>query len=288
MTRQARSTSCLAVLLGIVLIGGFPPAAGAEGFVVVVHADNPTPSLDAKTVEQMFFKRLKRWENGALVVPVNLSVSSPVRQAFTRDIHRKDVSAIEKYWQRMIFSNRDVPPPTVATPEEVFELIRENPGGIGYVAAGTALPDWVRELEIQEDSPSTVLPPTAPPSGSAWIFQVVVHADSAFVSLPRSVVQAIFMKKQTHMGNAGPEVLPVDLIDSPVREAFSQTILGRSTRAIKNFWMRQLLSGKDVAPPELTVENALEFVRTHPGGIAYVPSGVSLPDGVRVLEVTED
>lgn len=286
MIRQARATSWRAILLGIVLIGGFPLAAGAEGFVVVVHADNPTPSLDPRTVGRMFLKKWNRWENGAKVVPVNLPAGSPVREAFTREVHGKDVPAIEEYWQRMIVSGRDVPPATVATPEEVFELIRESPGGIGYVAAGTVLPDWVRALPIRDDSPSELPSPTTSASGSGWIFKVVVHTDSAFVSLPRSVVQAIFMKKYAE--SASPEIFPVDLIDSPVREAFSRTILGRSTQEIKNFWRRRLFSGKEVPPLELTVEDALEFVRTTPGGIAYVPAGVSLPDGVRVLEITED
>lgn len=148
------STIILWVFLSLLLGPGMTaqedasPADGT-GYKVVINKDNPTESLDAKTVERMFFKKWKRWEDGELVVPVN-QVNSPVREAFTRGIHKKDVSAIMKYWQRMIFSGRDVPPPELESDAEVLDFVKTNRGAIGYVSSDTKLIDGVRELAIVE------------------------------------------------------------------------------------------------------------------------------------------
>jgi len=125
-------------------------SAADPGYKVVIHKDNPTQSLDSKTVERMFFKKWKRWDDGELVVPVN-QVNSEVREAFTKGIHKKDVSAILKYWQRMIFSGRDVPPLELANDTEVLEYVKANRGAIGYVSSATEIAAGVRELPIVEE-----------------------------------------------------------------------------------------------------------------------------------------
>jgi ABC-type phosphate transport system substrate-binding protein len=43
-----------------------------------------------------------------------------------------------------------VPPPEKASPTEVLAYVRANPGGIGYVPAGTALPDGVKALKVTQ------------------------------------------------------------------------------------------------------------------------------------------
>lgn len=149
------STIVLWVLLSLFLGSGTiaqedDSSTDDPGYKVVIHKDNPTESLDAKTVERMFFKKWKRWDDGELVVPVN-QVNSPVREAFTRGIHKKDVSAIMKYWQRMIFSGRDVPPPELPNDADVMEFVRTNRGAIGYVSSATELIEGVRELPIDKE-----------------------------------------------------------------------------------------------------------------------------------------
>jgi ABC-type phosphate transport system substrate-binding protein len=150
-----KSTIVLWVLLSLFLGSSMtaqegPPAAEDPGYIVVVNKDNPTTSLDPKTVEKMFFKKWKRWDDDVLVVPVN-QVNSDVREAFTKGINKKDVSAIMKYWQRMIFSGRDVPPPEFGSDAEVLEFVKAERGAIGYVSSSTELIEGVRELKIEEN-----------------------------------------------------------------------------------------------------------------------------------------
>ncbi len=61
----------------------------------------------------------------------------------------------------------------------------------------------------------------------------------------------------------------------------------RSVSSIKNYWQRQIFSGKESPPPEVGSDAAvISFIKSHPGGIGYVSSKAPL-DSVKVLSLTE-
>lgn len=120
----------------------------SPGFKLIVHGNNPTTGLKAVYIAKLFRKKLKRWDHGVLVVPVDLERDSPVREAFTRAVHKKSVTAIMSYWHRMLFSGRDHPPQEKATEDEVLAFVGADPGAIGYVSAGRKLADGVKELQV--------------------------------------------------------------------------------------------------------------------------------------------
>lgn len=145
--RRALAFSIL--VAGLLLAAGpLAPAGAAESFQVVVHVSNPVSVLSAQEVSKMFLKKVSRWEGGGKVSPVDLEERSPVREAFSLRVHGKDTPAIKAYWQRMIFSGRDVPPPEMKTVREVLDYVRDHPGAIGYVPAGTGLVDGVKPLRV--------------------------------------------------------------------------------------------------------------------------------------------
>ncbi len=135
----------LAAWLGLLAFGG--SAAEAPGFVVIVNAGNPVSELPAAEVSKIFLKRLITWKaSGEKARPVDLAESSPVREAFSRQVHGKRAQDIEAHWQTMIFSGRDVPPPKKASEEEVIAYVARYPGGIGYVSATAVLGPGVKAL----------------------------------------------------------------------------------------------------------------------------------------------
>ncbi len=141
--------------LGLLLLGTSAVAQDGPGdadttFQVVVHAGNPTTVMVASKVDRMFLKKLKRWDHGERVLPVDLEAKSPIRKAFTKFVHGKSVTAIKSFWQRMIFSGRDVPPEEKQSEKDVLDFVRANPGAIGYVATETALGDGVKKLTITQ------------------------------------------------------------------------------------------------------------------------------------------
>jgi hypothetical protein len=142
-----------AVLL--VVIAGPAPARGAPPYQVIVNEANPVKSLDADTVSRLFLKKTTTWddaswENGGKVLPVDRRSDSAVREEFTREVHQRSVAAVKSYWQQMIFSGRDVPPPEKDSAAEVIEFVRANPGAIGYIESSVGLPTGVKRLRISE------------------------------------------------------------------------------------------------------------------------------------------
>lgn len=125
------------------------PASAAEdaGYRVIVHKSNPLNSITKDQLSQLLLKKRSRWAHGPAVEPVDLAPTSTVREAFSKDVHGRSVSSIKNYWQRQIFSGRDVPPPEASSDAEAITFVQSHPGGIGYVSAKTTL-DGVKLLNL--------------------------------------------------------------------------------------------------------------------------------------------
>lgn len=114
-----------------------PSAPEGHGYKVIVNSSNSVASASKDDLSRIFLKKASKFSNGHAATPVDLPASSPVRDAFSKDVHGKSTSAVEAYWQQQIFSGRDVPPPQKSESGAV-EFVRSNPNGIAYVSAGTA------------------------------------------------------------------------------------------------------------------------------------------------------
>jgi ABC-type phosphate transport system substrate-binding protein len=145
-----RAVAGLATALALALAAGapHPAAAAAADFVVVVNAANLQTTLPASEVSNLFLQKTHKWESGERVKAVDLPETSPARESFSRAVHGRPTSAVKAYWQRMIFSGIDTPPPEKPSAAEVLAYVRANPGAIGYVPAGTPLPDGVKALKV--------------------------------------------------------------------------------------------------------------------------------------------
>jgi len=153
-TRRIGLWLALAACLGLIGLStaGQTEPANAEAYVVVVHADNPATSIDKDRLSKMFLKKVKRWEVGdAGVEPFDQLESKDVREAFTRSVHGKSISAIKSYWQRMIFSGRDVPPDELDTDADVMSAVAKDGGAVGYVSPSAKLIDGVKTIRVTGD-----------------------------------------------------------------------------------------------------------------------------------------
>ena len=123
-------------------------AAGPPGFKVVVHAENPLDEVERRTLERIFLKKIKTWEDGTSCQPVDREVDTALREAFSEEVVDKSVSAVKSYWQRMIFSGKDAPPPELASDEQVLAYVAERRGGVGYVSDDAELPTGVKTIDV--------------------------------------------------------------------------------------------------------------------------------------------
>jgi len=111
--------------------------ADGHGFKIVVNEHCPAPSLTRDEVSRLFLGKTAEWQGGLRARPVDQREGSPVREAFTRAIHHRSVSAVKLLWQQAIFSGRGLPPPEASGDAAVLAHVKSEPGAIGYVSATT-------------------------------------------------------------------------------------------------------------------------------------------------------
>ncbi len=115
-------------------------SAGEACFQVVVHPDNPAAEIEPSELARMFLKKTTQWPDGTPIQPVDQEPESPTRQQFSHRVLGRGVTSIKTYWQRLVFSGRDVPPPVLASDLEVLDFVRREPGAIGYVDCSRETP----------------------------------------------------------------------------------------------------------------------------------------------------
>lgn len=137
-------------LLGFVLLAAAAarPLA-AQGFTVVVHADNPAVALAKSEVSNIFLKRSARFASGRAALPVDQAKSATAREAFSKAVLGRSATAVVAYWQQQIFAGKDVPPAERPSDAEVIAFVKANPNAIGYVSAGATLGAGVKALAVK-------------------------------------------------------------------------------------------------------------------------------------------
>jgi ABC-type phosphate transport system substrate-binding protein len=112
-------------------------AIPAPPYRVIVNPRNSIGQVARSFLADAFLKKTTRWRNGEVILPVDLGGDSPTRRKFTEEVLSRSVAAVRNYWQQLIFSGRDIPPPELDTEQEVVLYVLKHPGAVGYVS-GTA------------------------------------------------------------------------------------------------------------------------------------------------------
>jgi ABC-type phosphate transport system substrate-binding protein len=115
---------------------------------VVVHPSSNVSTLTRAEVSAIFMKRTRSWPDGAEIVPVDQPPRSGVREQFSRAVHGKSVAYVTRYWQRLIFSGRGLPPHQESDDHSVLAFVRATPGAIGYVDGSVSIAAGVKVVEV--------------------------------------------------------------------------------------------------------------------------------------------
>jgi ABC-type phosphate transport system substrate-binding protein len=140
-----RRARLLSAVLAAALATG--PGLAASGFRVIVHPQVKGTQIPKAALSAIFLKQALKWGDGRPVVPVDQSVQSAVRRQFSNEVLGQGIVEVQVYWQRRIAAGL-MPPPVKTSDEDVVAFVASNPGAIGYVSAGTPLPDGVREVTV--------------------------------------------------------------------------------------------------------------------------------------------
>ncbi|MBY6187581.1 hypothetical protein KUV89_13210 [Marinobacter hydrocarbonoclasticus] len=127
----------LAALLGGVLTMGFTVKAAEPGETVQVVMNG---SVDAKAVSldqlrAIFSLKQLVWPDGSTVTVVVLPSQHPTHHQFCRAYLGLLPYQLERTWKAARFSMPGDRPVTVATEQEMREVLESTPGAIGYLTA---------------------------------------------------------------------------------------------------------------------------------------------------------
>ena len=122
--------------------------AAAADFQIIVNTANPVQAVTKEQVARSFMRKIKKWDNGSSVVPVDQTANLPVRDAFSKAIHGRATRAIVAAWQQEIFAGREIPPAEKSGDAAVIAFVKANPGAIGYVASFSPT-EGVRVVDVR-------------------------------------------------------------------------------------------------------------------------------------------
>jgi ABC-type phosphate transport system substrate-binding protein len=106
--------------------------AGQEGSVAVIVHPQRHATLSLDEVAQIYLRRKRFWDDGAVVVPLNLPSQAPLRLRFSRLVLNQTETRLADYWNRQYFYGI-FPPATLASTEAVRRYVASDPNAIGYV-----------------------------------------------------------------------------------------------------------------------------------------------------------
>ncbi len=131
------------------LVALAPAAALPAEFVLVANPSVSATSISRSEASRIFLRLQSEWSEGGHARPVDQAKSSPLRDAFSREVLGKSLAAVEQYWTQAIFSGRAVPPVEKRTDADVLAYVRENPGAIGYVSSSASM-EGVKRLSLRD------------------------------------------------------------------------------------------------------------------------------------------
>lgn len=127
----------------------------------------------------------------------------------------------------------------------------------------------------------------APAAALPTEFVLVANPSVSATAISRSEASRIFLRLQSDWPDGG-HARPVDQSKaSPLRDAFSRQVLGKSLASVEQYWTQAIFSGRAVPPVEKRSDaDVLAYVRDNPGAVGYVSASAPL-DGVKRITLKD-
>jgi ABC-type phosphate transport system substrate-binding protein len=111
----------------------------------------------------------------------------------------------------------------------------------------------------------------------------IVSPSNGNVSLDKLAISKIFLGKSKSFPD-GSQAKPIDQNDdSPARDAFNGTVLGKSASQLKSYWSRLIFTGKGTPPKQVSNDAAvIELIANDPNAIGYIDAS-SVDGSVKVV-----
>ncbi|QEP44403.1 hypothetical protein D5085_15475 [Ectothiorhodospiraceae bacterium BW-2] len=123
----------------LLLISALIHANGLGEIWVVVSPQSEVSQLTKSEVINLYMGRQRTLGEGRIALPVELAGNNALKAQFYQQLMEREISEINSYWARLIFSGQNSPPRQLASLAEIRQSVRDNPGAIGYLPAGEEL-----------------------------------------------------------------------------------------------------------------------------------------------------
>ena len=123
----------LAGALLLLVAAGRPLRAADPRLVVVANPDSGVDQLSWDEARNLFLGRQKRLGSGLPAAPVEQGLPPWIRARFYRLLAAKDVSEIDAYWSRLIFTGQAHPPRQAPSAEAVIRMVLADRGAVGLL-----------------------------------------------------------------------------------------------------------------------------------------------------------
>jgi len=100
---------------------------------VIVNAGNPVKSMSAEEVAALYLARTRTFPSGEYALVFDHPRDHQLRQRFFKAVASMGISQVNTYWSRLMFSGQEIPPQSLPNEQAVIDVVRRNPGAIGYV-----------------------------------------------------------------------------------------------------------------------------------------------------------
>lgn len=100
---------------------------------VIVHAGNSLHPLSNKDAVDLFMGRTRTYPNGDFVLACDLPRDHASRVSFYQSLTGMSQAQLNSYWSRLMFTGQVMPPQTFGSEGAVVDMVKRNPGAIGYV-----------------------------------------------------------------------------------------------------------------------------------------------------------
>lgn len=117
----------------------FLPVSAWSDIVVVVNAANPVRSMSQAEVAALYLGRARTYPGGEFALVFDQARDSAVRERFFKRLAGMSLVQVNTYWSRLMFAGQELPPQALPSEQSVLDIVRRNPGAIGYINT-TAMP----------------------------------------------------------------------------------------------------------------------------------------------------
>ncbi|MCG8315256.1 MAG: phosphate ABC transporter substrate-binding protein [Pseudomonadales bacterium] len=103
---------------------------------------------------------------------------------------------------------------------------------------------------------------------------IIVNPGNGVGDLSDKDISAIFLGKKKKFPGGGTAV-PVDQDDdSPLRDSFNQSVLGKNASQLKSYWAQRVFTGKGQPPKQVGSDaDVKKLVAENPAMIGYIDAG---------------